>query len=115
MDVQRRLVAGRAMHPYERIVATLVGEGAAGAHDLVRMMRNGRIYWAAPESQFYAEPKKLAQAGYLTPRPPSRAGHTPARTTRSPTPAGHALKAWLATPTPLPAHPERARRPAAGE
>ena len=29
------------------------------------MMRNGRIYWAAPESQYYAEPKRLAAAGYL--------------------------------------------------
>ena len=48
------------------MVLTLVGESGAGAHDLVRMMRNGRIYWTAPESQFYAEPKKLAQAGYLS-------------------------------------------------
>ena len=29
-------------------------------------MRDGRIYWTAPESQFYAEPKRLAQHGYLT-------------------------------------------------
>ena len=43
----------------------LVGESGAGPHDLVRMMRQGRVYWASPESQFYAEPKRLAAAGYL--------------------------------------------------
>ena len=29
-------------------------------------MGEGRIYWTAPESQYYAEPKRLAQHGYLT-------------------------------------------------
>ena len=60
-------------------------------------MRNGRIYWTAPESQFYAEPKKLAQAGYLTAT--TQPGRTHARTHYTLTDAGRdALKAWLATP-----------------
>ena len=83
------------------MVLTLVGESGAGAHDLVRMMRNGRIFWAAPESQFYAEPKKLEQAGYLSAA--TRPGRTHARTHYTLTDAGRAaLKAWLATPTRFP-------------
>ena len=34
--------------------------------------RQGRVYWAAPESQFYAEPKRLAAAGYLSRQEPGR-------------------------------------------
>ena len=44
----------------------LVGEGGAGAHDLVRMMREGEhAIWAASASQWYAEPKRLAGLGLL--------------------------------------------------
>src|SRR5215469_3544525 len=46
-------------------VLVLVGEGGAGPHDLVRMMRQGRIYESAAESQNYAEPKRLERLGYL--------------------------------------------------
>ena len=84
------------------MVLVLVGESGAGPHDLVRMMRHGRVYWTAPESQFYAEPKRLAAAGYLDRRASSRAARTSARTTCSRDAGRAALKAWLATPTRFP-------------
>jgi PadR family transcriptional regulator, regulatory protein AphA len=43
----------------------LVGAGGAGAHDLLRMARHGRILDWAGESQYYVEPKRLARLGYL--------------------------------------------------
>src|SRR5919206_3125745 len=43
----------------------LVGEGGAGAHDLLRMAKHGRILDWAGESQYYVEPKRLAKLGYL--------------------------------------------------
>jgi DNA-binding PadR family transcriptional regulator len=46
----------------------LVGEGGAGAHDLLRMARQGRILDWAGESQYYVEPKRLAKLGYLEAR-----------------------------------------------
>ena len=79
----------------------LVGESGAGPHDLVRMMRQGRVYWASPESQFYAEPKRLAAAGYL--EATKQPGRTHERTHYTLTRQGRdALKAWLATPTRFP-------------
>jgi DNA-binding PadR family transcriptional regulator len=46
----------------------LVGRGGAGAHDLLRMARRGRILAWAGESQYYVEPKRLAKLGYLDAR-----------------------------------------------
>lgn len=46
----------------------LVGRGGAGAHDLLRMARHGRILDWAGESQYYVEPKRLAKLGYLETR-----------------------------------------------
>jgi DNA-binding PadR family transcriptional regulator len=46
----------------------LVGERGAGAHDLLRMARDGRILDWAGESQYYVEPKRLARLGYLEAR-----------------------------------------------
>jgi DNA-binding PadR family transcriptional regulator len=46
----------------------LVGQGGAGAHDLLRMARHGRILDWAGESQYYVEPKRLASLGYLDAR-----------------------------------------------
>lgn len=46
----------------------LVGAGGAGAHDLLRMARRGRILDWAGESQYYVEPKRLAGLGYLDAR-----------------------------------------------
>ena len=87
--------------PFSYVVLTLVGESGAGPHDLVTMMRQGRMYWAAPESQFYAEPKRLAAAGYL--EATKQPGRTHARTHYTLTDAGReALTAWLATPTRFP-------------
>ena len=87
--------------PFSYVVLTLVGEGGAGPHDLVTMMRQGRVYWAAPESQFYAEPKRLAAAGYL--EATKQPGRTHARTHYTLTGQGReALRAWLATPTRFP-------------
>jgi DNA-binding PadR family transcriptional regulator len=46
----------------------LVGSGGAGAHDLLRMARHGRLLDWAGESQYYVEPKRLARLGYLDAR-----------------------------------------------
>jgi DNA-binding PadR family transcriptional regulator len=43
----------------------LVGREGAGAHDLLRMARRGRMLDWAGESQYYVEPKRLAKLGYL--------------------------------------------------
>src|SRR5919204_715502 len=49
-------------------ILALVGRGGAGAHDLLRMARHGRILDWAGESQYYVEPKRLAKLGYLEAR-----------------------------------------------
>ena len=65
------------------------------------MMRNGRIFWSAPESQYYAEPKRLEAAGYLAAS--KQPGRTHERTHYSLTDAGReALAEWLATPARFP-------------
>src|SRR5215470_4865868 len=46
----------------------LVGREGAGAHDLLRMARRGRMLDWAGESQYYVEPKRLAKLGYLDTR-----------------------------------------------
>jgi DNA-binding PadR family transcriptional regulator len=85
------------MTPFSYVILVLVGEQGAGAHDLVRMMRQGRIFWAAAESQYYAEPKRLAEAGYLdAERGP---GQTRLRTHYTLTKRGRdAVAEWLAQP-----------------
>ena len=65
------------------------------------MMRRGSIYWAAAESQWYGEPKRLEQLGYLSSE--KRPGRTTARTHYLLTPKGRAaLREWLAQPSSLP-------------
>jgi DNA-binding PadR family transcriptional regulator len=64
----------------------LVGRGGAGAHDLLRMARDGRILDWAGESQYYVEPKRLAKLGYLDAR--SEPGRTRERTVYSLTEKG---------------------------
>jgi len=84
--------------PFSYTVLVLVGENGAGAHDLVRMMRQGRIFWAAAESQYYAEPKRLAQEGYLDAR--REPGQTRDRTHYTLTARGRdAVADWLAEPS----------------
>jgi DNA-binding PadR family transcriptional regulator len=86
--------------PFSYAVLVLVGSNGAGPHDLVRMMRQGRIYWTAPESQYYAEPKRLADAGYLSAT--KAPGRTHARTHYTLTDKGReALREWLGTPAPF--------------
>ena len=80
---------------------TLVGQGGAGPHDLVRMARNGRIYWDAAESQWYAEPKRLEQLGLLTAH--KEPGRTRPRTHYTLTDEGReALAAWMDEPARFP-------------
>ncbi len=91
-----------SLTPFSYVVLVLVGDGGAGPHDLVRMMRQGaQVYWAASQSQFYAEPKRLEKAGYLTAH--KAPGRTHDRTEYRLTDQGReALKTWLATPAALP-------------
>src|SRR5438270_33621 len=49
------LMSSETLTPFSYAILVLVGRGGAGAHDLVRMARQGRIYAAAAESQYYAE------------------------------------------------------------
>jgi PadR family transcriptional regulator AphA len=87
--------------PFSFAVLALVGEGGAGPHDLVRMMRQGRLYWSSAESQWYAEPKRLERLGYLTSR--KEPGKTRERTVYLLTDAGRdALRAWISEPSALP-------------
>jgi DNA-binding PadR family transcriptional regulator len=89
---------GEELNPFSYVVLILVGEGGAGPHDLIRMMRNGRVYWTAAPSHFYAEPKRLAKLGYL--RAHKEPGRTRERTVYELTAKGrHAVAAWLAEPS----------------
>jgi DNA-binding PadR family transcriptional regulator len=86
---------------FSYVVLTLVGRDGAGPHDLVRMARQGRVYWSAAESQYYAEPKRLEKLGYL--RAEKRPGRTRARTHYTLTGAGRdALLEWAAEPARFP-------------
>jgi DNA-binding PadR family transcriptional regulator len=87
--------------PFSYAVLVLVGEGGAGPHDLVTMMRRGRVYWAASESQWYAEPKRLERLGLLRSR--KEPGRTRPRTVYELTDDGRAaLREWVATPVGFP-------------
>lgn len=75
----------------------LVGRGGAGAHDLLRLARRGRILAWAGESQYYTEPKRLAELGYLSAR--KEPGKTRERTVYALTRKGEqALEAYACTP-----------------
>jgi DNA-binding PadR family transcriptional regulator len=75
----------------------LVGRGGAGAHDLLRMARHGRILDWAGESQYYVEPKRLAKLGYLQAR--KEPGKTRERTVYTLTEKGlQALDEFAQTP-----------------
>ena len=85
----------------------LVGRTGAGAHDLLRWARRGRMLDWAGESQYYAEPKRLARLGYLDAR--KEPGRTRERTVYTLTDSGReALREWARTPvrfTPLKSEP----------
>src|SRR5881398_2592963 len=100
--MNRSLVnSGLSLFSYE--ILGLVGPNGAGAHDLLRMARHGRILDWAGESQYYTEPKRLAKLGYLTAR--KEPGKTRERTVYALTEKGlDALRAYARTPvsfTPL--------------
>src|SRR5262245_63410918 len=85
----------------------LVGQTGAAAHDLLQLARRGRMLDWAGESQYYAEPKRLARLGYLDAR--REPGKTRERTVYVLTEKGlDALRAYAATPaafTPLKSDP----------
>jgi PadR family transcriptional regulator AphA len=85
----------------------LVGREGAGAHDLLRLARRGRMLDWAGESQYYVEPKRLARLGYLEAR--KEPGKTRERTVYSLTDQGlAALRDYARTParfTPLKSDP----------
>jgi PadR family transcriptional regulator AphA len=88
--------------PFSYVVLALVGRGDAGPHDLVRLMRaQGGLYWAAAESNWYAEPKRLRRLGYLRSR--KEPGRTTQRTRYELTDKGlSALRDWLRQPSSMP-------------
>lgn len=85
---------------FSHVVLVLIGRGGAGAHDLVRMAHQGRIYTDFADSQWYAEPKRLARLGYLEAR--RAPGKTRERTYYTLTEKGTAaLREWLREPSPF--------------
>jgi PadR family transcriptional regulator, regulatory protein AphA len=65
------------------------------------MADTGRVYWDAAPSQWYAEPKRLAESGYLVAR--KGPGRTRERTHYTLTAKGRAaIEDWARTPAPLP-------------
>jgi DNA-binding PadR family transcriptional regulator len=85
----------------------LVGRSGAGAHDLLRLARRGRMLAWAGESQYYVEPKRLARLGYLEAH--KEPGKTRERTVYRLTDKGlDALRAYARAPvrfTPLKSEP----------
>ena len=85
----------------------LVGRRGAGAHDLLRMAKSGRMLDWAGESQYYVEPKRLARLGYLAAR--REPGKTRERTVYTLSAKGRrALREYARTPvsfTPVKSEP----------
>jgi PadR family transcriptional regulator AphA len=91
----------KRLTPFSYVILALVGRGGASPHDIVRMMREGAIFWTTSESHYYAEPKRLANLGLLHAR--TEPGRTRPRTHYELTDAGrHALQEWLAQPAAMP-------------
>ena len=85
---------------FSHVVLVLVGREGAGPHDLVRMARQGRVYSDYADSQFYAEPKRLAALGYL--RSTVKPGRTRPRTHYELTAKGRkTVKEWVRRPSPF--------------
>lgn len=94
-------MSSRELTPFAYEVLALVGSGGAGAHDLKRMARKGRIFAWAGESQYYTEPKRLAELGYLDAR--TEPGKTRPRTVYTINRQGReALRRWARTPARFP-------------
>ncbi len=93
--------ASDRLNPFLFVILTLVGRNGAGPHDLRRNAEQGRMYWDAAPSQWYAEPKRLAKLGYLEAE--KLPGRTRARTHYTLTERGRAaLDEWARTPAALP-------------
>jgi DNA-binding PadR family transcriptional regulator len=93
--------AGNSLTPFSYVILALVGRGGAGPHDIVRMMREGAIFWTTSESHYYAEPKRLAKLGFLQAQ--KQPGKTRPRTHYELTDSGRqALREWLAQPAAMP-------------
>src|SRR3954449_11517204 len=89
------------LSPFSFVILVLVGRGGAGPHDLRRMAEDGRVYWDAAPSQWYAEPKRLEAHGYLAAH--KTPGRTRERTHYTLTERGReALAEWVRTPAPRP-------------
>lgn len=89
------------LSPFSFTILVLVGRDGAGPHDLRRMAEQGRVYWDAAPSQWYAEPKRLAEHGYLDAH--KTPGRTHQRTHYTLTERGReALAEWVRTPASLP-------------
>jgi DNA-binding PadR family transcriptional regulator len=87
--------------PFSYVILALTGRNGAGPHDIVRMMREGAVFWTTSESHVYAEPKRLAKLGYLSAE--KQPGRTHERTHYKLTKRGRsALVRWLAEPAPMP-------------
>jgi DNA-binding PadR family transcriptional regulator len=87
--------SGLTFFSYE--ILGLVGREGAGAHDLLRLAKRGRMLAWAGESQYYTEPKRLAKLGYLSAR--TEPGKTRDRTVYTLTDRGlDALRAYAQTP-----------------
>jgi PadR family transcriptional regulator, regulatory protein AphA len=95
-------IAPQDLSPLSYVVLALVGDGGAGAHDLVQMMRQGGpVYWGGAPSRLYAEPKRLAELGYLSAA--AAPGRTNPRTIYRLTDTGRAvLRGWLTSPARFP-------------
>jgi PadR family transcriptional regulator AphA len=87
---------------FSYVILALVGEGGAGAHDLVESRRRaGSPYWFTSTRNMYAEPKRLAALGYLSAS--EEPGRTHPRTVYRLTGRGkEALREWVTQPTPFP-------------
>jgi DNA-binding PadR family transcriptional regulator len=85
----------------------LVGRDGTGPHDLLRLAKRGRFFNWAGESQYYTEPKRLAELGYLSAR--KEPGKTREGTVYTLTDKGlKTLREYAATPvtfTPLKSEP----------
>jgi DNA-binding PadR family transcriptional regulator len=86
---------GLSLFSYE--ILALVGREGAGAHDLLRLAKRGRMLAWAGESQYYTEPKRLAKLGFLSAR--KEPGKTRERTIYTLTDKGlQALRDYARTP-----------------
>ena len=92
----------RELRGISYVVLALVGERGASPHELARMVRQGGpVYWTAAPSKVYAEPKRLAELGYLRGR--SVPGETRPKMVYRLTARGkRALRGWLRSPARFP-------------